>query len=252
MALVGSGEFLPGMAAVDAELLDGRPPRAVVLPTAAAREGDARVAHWLELARAHFDAMGVESVGLDVRTRADATDPHTVSQVDGAGLVYLSGGDPHHLADTLRSTPLWDAIAAARWEGVAIGGCSAGAMALTAGAPDDLFAPAASGTAAPATVEATRAPGLGRLSPGTANGLALLPGLAVVPHFDSIRHWHADALTRFVRWRPEGTTLVGIDDDTALLRTAAGWRVRGTGSVWVFDEEDERTGYRAGETVDLG
>ena len=117
VALVGSGEFLPVMAPVDAALLEGRPRRAVVLPTAAAREGDARVSYWLELGRAHFEAMGVEPVLLDVRTRSDADDPATAARVDGAGLVYLSGGDPHHLADTLRDGALWRAIVAAWHQG---------------------------------------------------------------------------------------------------------------------------------------
>lgn len=33
--------------------------------------------------------------------------------VDGAGLIYLSGGDPPHCAAALRGTPVWDAILAA-------------------------------------------------------------------------------------------------------------------------------------------
>src|SRR5260370_11049601 len=104
VALVGSGEFLPGRRAVDAALLDGRPARAAVLPPAAALEGDERVAYWVDLAGAHYAALGVEPVPLDVRTRAHAADPAVVEQVEGAGLVYLSGGNPHHLSDTLRAT----------------------------------------------------------------------------------------------------------------------------------------------------
>src|ERR1700722_14537237 len=95
VALVGSGEFLAVMEPVDAMLLEGRPRRAVVVPTAAAREGDARVSYWLELGRAHYPTMGVEPVLLDVRTRPDAEVPATVAAVAGAGLVSLSGGDPH-------------------------------------------------------------------------------------------------------------------------------------------------------------
>ena len=101
VALVGSGEFLAVMEPVDAGLLEGRPRRAVVLPTAAAREGDARMSYWLELGRTHYEAMGVEPVLLDVRTREDAEDPATAARIEGVGLVYLSGGDPHHLSETL-------------------------------------------------------------------------------------------------------------------------------------------------------
>jgi cyanophycinase len=104
VALVGSGEFLPVMEPVDAELLRGRARRAAIIPTAAALEGDERLAWWLELGRRHYEAMGVEPVPVPVRRRSEADDPALARLVTGAGLVYLSGGDPHHLADTLRGS----------------------------------------------------------------------------------------------------------------------------------------------------
>ena len=237
VALVGSGEFLPGMAAVDGALLEGRPRRAVVLPTAAAPEGDERVAYWISLARSHYEAMGVEVVPLDVRTRADAFDPAPAGAVDGAGLVYLSGGNPHHLARTLESTPVWDAIRTAWKEGAAVGGCSAGAMALTSGAPLDLFA---SGDEWGELTTQWRA----------ANGLGLVSSLAVIPHFDWMQRVRPGVLARFAAWHPPGTTLVGIEEDTALVTDAGGWRVQGRGAVWVF-EGDDRTAYRDGDDVAL-
>jgi len=256
VALVGSGEFLPGMVAVDTALLEGRPRRAVVLPTAAAREGDERVAHWITLARAHYEAMGVEPVPLDVRTRADAADPAVAGAVEGAGLVYLSGGDPHHLARTIEATPLWSAIRSAWEKGTAIGGCSAGAMALTSGAPDDLFAsasPSASASPPASASPSASTPfvdGGGRetRAAGVANGLGLLAGLAVIPHFDWMQRWRAGALERFMSWQPPGTTLVGIDEDTALVGDLGRWHVAGRGAVWVF-EPDDRVPYRPGDEV---
>ena len=50
------------MVPVDAELLAGRPHRAVFLPTAAAEEGRERVRYWIDLGTAHYSAMGVEPV----------------------------------------------------------------------------------------------------------------------------------------------------------------------------------------------
>ena len=82
--------------------------------------------------------MGVEPVLLDVRTRPEADDPATAARLEGAGLVYLSGGDPHHLSATLHDSALGRAIVAAWQGGAALAGCSAGAMALTSGAPDNL------------------------------------------------------------------------------------------------------------------
>ena len=138
VALVGSGEFLEVMTAVDAGLLAGRPKKVAVLPTAASLEGEERVGWWLDLARRHYEAMEVECVPVPVSSRADADDAGMAGLVEGAGLVYLSGGDPHHLASTLRGSLVWDAVLAAWHGGAALAGCSAGAMALTSGAPPDL------------------------------------------------------------------------------------------------------------------
>ena len=238
VALVGSGEFLEAMTAVDAGLLGGRPPRAVIVPTAAAREGDERVAYWLELGRRHYESMGVEPVPLDVRTRRDAEDPATAALVEGAGLVYLSGGDPHHLSDTLRDGALWLAIVAAWREGAALGGCSAGAMALTAGAPEDLLPPGAA--------QRRWAPG----RPRQANGLGLVGGLSVIPHFDQMERLRPGALGWFASWHPVGTSLVGIEEETALVEASGRWHVQGSGAVWVLDA-GRRARFGPGDEVPL-
>ncbi|HEY5025293.1 MAG TPA: Type 1 glutamine amidotransferase-like domain-containing protein [Acidimicrobiales bacterium] len=238
VALVGSGEFLAAMEPVDAGLLEGRPRRAVVVPTAAAREGDGRVSYWLELGRAHYEAMGVEPVLLDVRTRRDADDPAVAALIEGAGLIYLSGGDPHHLSDTLRDSALWAAITKAWHDGAALAGCSAGAMALTSGAPDNLL---------PGGAAAAREPD----HPRVANGLGLIAPLAVIPHYDQMERLRPGALEWFASWQPKGTTLVGIEEETALVGTGGRWQVQGVGAVWVLDATP-RARFVAGDEVTLG
>ena len=239
VALVGSGEFLDVMVPVDAALLAGRPRRAVVIPTASALEGDERVAYWLDLGRRHYEAMDVEVVPLDVRTRQDADDPALGAAVAGAGLVYLSGGNPAHLSATLRDTALWAAVERAWREGTALGGCSAGAMALSAGAPAELFA-ARDDPAAPASP--------GRAAAG--GGLGVVPGVAVIPHFDQMERWRPGAVDWFQAWQPLGTVLVGIDERTALVQAQGRWHVEGLGSVWVITGEG-RTPHGPGSTVPL-
>src|SRR5580698_885249 len=171
VALVGSGEFLDVMVPVDAGLLAGRPARAAFLPTAASLEGEARVAWWLELGRRHYEGMGVEAVPVPVLTRADADDPGLAGLLDGVGLIYLSGGDPHHLAATLRGSLVWAALVRQWRRGAALAGCSAGAMALSAGAPPEL-GPGGSHRSVPEEADAEGA------------GLGLVGRLAVIPHFD--------------------------------------------------------------------
>lgn len=243
IALAGSGEFLPAMAEVDRALLRGRPQRAAFLPTAAALEGDERIAYWLDLGRRHYEQLGVEPVPVPVRTRQDAEDPAMAALVRDVGLVYLSGGDPHHLAGTLRGTRVWEAVIRAWQDGAALAGCSAGAMALTAGAPAGVGSQRrgdGSDTAPATQVD------------GAANGLGTVPGLAVVPHFDMIDRWRPGAVERFLAWRPADTLLVGIDEETALVADGIGgpWRVEGTGAAWVL-EPDVRRRLAAGEELPL-
>ena len=231
LALVGSGEFLPVMEPVDAGLLRGRPPRAAFLPTAAALEGDARVAYWLDLGRKHYEAMGVEPVPVPVRTRRDAEDEALAGLLEDVGLVYLSGGDPHHLAATLAGTAVWAAVLAAWRAGAALAGCSAGAMALGAGAP---------GLRSVVDVE-----------PGLANGLGVVGAVAVIPHFDKMERWAPDVVERYLAWLPAGTTLLGVDEETALVGDGVSWQVAGEQAVWVL-EAGGRTRYGAGEVLALG
>ena len=70
-------------------------------------------------------------VVVPVVDRISADDPELAGLVAGAGLVYLSGGNPPFLASTLRGTRVWAAIEDAWRAGAALAGCSAGAMALT-------------------------------------------------------------------------------------------------------------------------
>ncbi len=101
IALVGSGEYLPVMLEVERHLIDGRPPRYVQIPTAAAPEGPAVLAKWTRLGAEQAERLGVEAVALVVHDRAEADDPAIAEQVRGAGLVYMSGGNPAHLAGIL-------------------------------------------------------------------------------------------------------------------------------------------------------
>jgi cyanophycinase len=213
LALVGSGEYLPSMLEIERSLIDGRPPRYVQIPTAASRESAARMAYWVNLGKAQAERLGVEAVPLVVKGRDQANDSDVVEQVSGAGLIYLSGGDPGHLADVLRDTALWRAVVAA-WEGgAALAGCSAGAMVMAAHIPD-LRHPRGDGRA----------------------GLNLLPALQVLPHFDKMAGRIPDFLTRPFLRRRDGVTLVGVDEETALIGGPDHFVVAGRGAAWILGD----------------
>lgn len=218
LALVGSGEYLPVMQDVEAWLLEDRPPRYVQLATAAAPEGDKVLRRWHELGAAAAERLGVEQVIVDVRDREDANDPAHAARIEGAGLIYLSGGNPMHLARTLRDTRVWLAILAAWRGGASLAGCSAGAMVMGGYIPD------------------FRHPRRGGL-----DGLGIVPELRVLPHFDKYSRMIPDfALKPLVT---PGYHVVGIDEDTALVSAGAEedgrWPFRSMGrqSAWTIEED---------------
>ena len=92
LALVGSGEYLAVMAGVEGALIEGRPPRYVQIPAAAAPEGADRLQYWLNLGATQAERLGVEQVPVVVRDRDEAGSADLAALIDGAGLVYLSGG----------------------------------------------------------------------------------------------------------------------------------------------------------------
>lgn len=228
LALVGSGEYLPVMAGVEGALIRGRPGRYVQIPTAAAREGPRRLRYWLDLGAAQAERLGVEQVPVLVRDRDEAGSADLAALVHGAGLVYLSGGDPLYLARTLRGTRVWAAVEAAWRAGAALAGCSAGAIALTGWVP------------------AVRAP-----ARPPEPGLGVLPWLRVLPHFDKMAARAPDLVSRATAGAPPGATVIGIDEDTAIVDMTGGgrsWRVHGRQQAWVLDGGPRRP-FGAGATV---
>jgi cyanophycinase len=225
IALVGSGEYLEVMADVEASLLAGRPARYVQIATAAVPDGPDVVARWHRLGSAQAQRLDVEPIILDVATRDDANDPAVAARVAGAGLIYLSGGHPAFLADTLRESALWSAILDAWRAGAALAGCSAGAMALTSWIPS-----------------------LRHPRRGTTPGLGLLPHLRVIPHFDAFSRRVPDLVTQYLVLRDPAVSVLGIDENTALIGGPFEWTVRGHASVWRLDD-DGRERFDAGATI---
>lgn len=209
IALLGSGEFLPGMEALDRRLLAGRPAQVVHLPTAAGQESGRRLRYWRDLALRHFEGrIGVEVTTLGVLDSNSANDPRNVALLDGAGLIYLSGGNPGYLAEALRGSDVLTRIRNLCRNGTALAGCSAGAAALTAVAPDV------------------------RSGEGGGLGLGIVPGLAIIPHYDVMRRWRRNMIRRFGDVTPDGVTLVGIDENTAIITDdLVSYEVYGSGTA---------------------
>lgn len=227
VALVGSGEYLPVMAALEAGLMAGRPSRYVQLPTAAGMESPGSIARWTALGRDQAARLGVEAVPVKVLDRESAEDAANAKQIKGAGLIYLSGGNPAYLADTLRGTLVWAAIVEEWQKGAALAGCSAGAMALTG-----------------------RVPNIRRPEAEPIEGLGAVPKLLVLPHFDRLQEWAPGTAEVVTAQVPAGMTLVGIDEETAIVgddNDLSRWVVHGRQSVWVSGPDGWKSFSAGGE-----
>jgi cyanophycinase-like exopeptidase len=218
IALVGSGEFLPIMADLEKSLIDdgiknGKKPIYLQIPTAAGEESPDRLKYWEELGKTQAELLHIEQRFLPIFNRNDAEKEEFAKQIKDAALIYMSGGDPHHLALSLRDTPTWKAIHENWNSGASLAGCSAGAMVLSSHIPNFRFT--------------KREP--------TA-GLNLLPNIRVIPHFDKFFRWIPDSAAKVLMQAPDNTILLGIDELTALVQRSGEehWIVQGEAKVHVL------------------
>ncbi|MFM8938195.1 MAG: Type 1 glutamine amidotransferase-like domain-containing protein, partial [Actinomycetota bacterium] len=136
-----------------------------------------------------------------------------VAKIRDSALVYLSGGDPHYLANTLRGTPVLDAIVANWISGGSLAGCSAGAMVMS-----------------------TKIPNFRMSRSAPTEGFNLLPDIRVIPHFNKFFKWIPDSAAKILLDTPGDSVLLGIDELTALVRRSGevSWRVHGEAKVHVL------------------
>lgn len=223
LALAGSGEYLPPMEPVDRVLL-GRlreRSRVVCLPTAAGAEGPERIAYWSNLGVDHFSRLGAQVEALPVIDRDSAQDPSLADAITWANFVYLSGGKPDYLYRTLAGSRAWQAILSVLSAGGILAGCSAGAMILG----EKIYG-----------------------FPGWKPGFNLLPGAAIIPHFDEIP---ASVLAPVRLLTGRAITLLGIEGNTALIQNQdegdrePWYEVLGSGGVTVWNQAG-KTRYTSG------
>ena len=221
--LVGGTEFVAGNEPHDRRFVDavGAGPAYVVATAAVRQDPDRAVAN----ARRWFAGLGLEMRELRLRGRRDAKDADVVEAARAGRGFYLCGGDPGVVVQLLAETPAWDAIVDAWRAGAALAGSSAGAMALGEWT----------------LIRAGMAHQRRRFAPA----LGLVPGVAVVPHFEEFGEGWLPSL----RGRKADATLLGIDTRTAAVwDPRRGWRAEGAGHVIVI-QGDQRREFAAGDRI---
>jgi cyanophycinase len=214
-AFLGSGEFEPWHEPADRWLLerstgDGS---VLILPTASAPEGDDVFRAWGEKGLAHYRGMGIPAEVLELRTRDDADRSELAERLGRASVLFVSGGNPAYVAATLAGSPLWARLRDRLEDGLSYAGCSAGVACLT----DPTFD------------SSSRSPG--RMS---AEGLGYVTQARFAPHWDVVDGWFPGARALIEASVPDGLSLVGLDETTAMVGDGTTWHVIGRGGVHVF------------------
>jgi cyanophycinase len=222
VALVGGDEWTEPCAAFDRRLLElAGTDEVVVLPTAAAFEHPERA---VEKAKAYFEELGGRVTGLEVTNRREAETEANVSAIRVARFIYFADGSPLHLRSVLKGSAFYEAIVYAYSRGAVVAASGAGATVLA----DPMVDPRGGAY----TV-----------------GLGLVSGLAVFPyHGTAAEHLRERSIDLLAR----DAVLVGIDEQTAIVRTGDGaWDVMGAGSATVYRKNAKPKTATKGSSIDL-
>ncbi|MDH4220879.1 MAG: Type 1 glutamine amidotransferase-like domain-containing protein [Candidatus Aminicenantes bacterium] len=223
--LEGGAEFGGQMAAADMraiELAGGLDARVCIIPAAAAPDNNHQQAghngvRW-------FKYLGArQATLLPLIDHTSANQYSIATSLRNSRLIYLLGGFPHYLEQTLAGSLSWQAIIEAYQAGAVIAGSSAGAMVLC----QHYY----------------------NLGTGSViDGLNLIPKACIIPHHNtSGKDWgpHLVALL------PEDV-IIGIDEQTGMIDDGADgkWNIYGKGFVARY-KDGKVESYHPGETFSL-
>ena len=205
IALVGGDEFREGCEAMDEAILAAtgkQTPVTLIIPTAAASQRPDMAA---QNGVRHFNTLGADAHPLMALDSKDAMDSGLASEVDSADLVYLTGGNPAHLLDSLTETTLLARIEAALDRGAVLAGSSAGAMVMGNWMRFREW----------------------RRALGIANGIATLPHHERSDPDSTLRELSASA-------PDELRAVLGVDGRCGALSGPGGWTALGPGNITLY------------------
>ena len=225
LLLEGGAEFGGRMAEPDLRairLAGGLDAPIAILPTAAAPDNNHVRAGGNGLR--WFKRLGAsQAAAVPLIDKASADQAAVASALRNSGFIYLLGGFPRYLAETLSGSLAWQAMLEAYHQGAVIGGSSAGAMVLCQYYYD------------PQTKRVL-------------DGLNLVPNACILPHHDTFGKGWAPQLAKLL---PQ-VMLIGIDEQTGMIDDGADgqWNVYGKGSIVLYKGGGVKT-YLPGEPFSL-
>ncbi|HJS18336.1 MAG TPA: Type 1 glutamine amidotransferase-like domain-containing protein [Anaerolineales bacterium] len=224
LLLEGGAEFGGQMREPDLkaiELAGGLDAPVRIIPTAAAPDNNHQRAgnHGIRW----FQSLGAKDViSVPLLSRIRAEDQKIAQSLRDAKLIYMLGGFPHYLGQTLKNSLAWQAVLQAYQDGAVIAGSSAGAMVMC----ESYYDPSAK---------------------RVHEGLNLVSNAIVLPHHNTFGAAWAPAL---MKKRP-AVTLIGIDEQTGMLEDGANqWAVHGRGAVTLY-AGDKKSVIERGQSFSL-
>jgi cyanophycinase len=210
LLLAGGSEFGGAMREPDLQaikLAGGFDAPICIIPTAAAPDHNHKRAgnngvKW-------FESLGAKNVfTVDVIDSKSANDSSLAASIHTSKLVYLLGGFPSFLGETLKNSLCWQAALEVYKSGGVIGGSSAGAMVMC----EYYYDP---------------------YEKKLLSGLNLIPNACVLPHHNQFGKTWAKQLRDLL----PNSILIGIDEQTGMILEKSQWQVYGKGEVTVYPSE---------------
>lgn len=209
LLLEGGCEFQGRMEDPDKKALaivGGKNAKVVIIPTAAAPDKNSKRAG--NNALKWFRKLGAKNISvLPIIDKESANDPVLSAQLDQANLIYILGGFPGYLDQTLRESRCLDTLLKTYDKRAVLAGSSAGAMVLC----EWYFDPA---------VKKIK------------KGFGVLKDVILIPHHDTLgRSWHSEYLHNISNIR-----CIGIDEQTGMMNPTDPhqWTVYGKGEVTLY------------------
>ena len=219
--LEGGAEFGGRMAEPDMraiELAGGLDAKVSIIPAAAAPDNNQERAGQTGIR--WFNRLGTRHATLlPLIDQASAKQSDIAAALVNSRFIYLLGGFPYYLAQTLAGSISWQAILEAYHAGAVIGGSSAGAMVLCRHGYDPV-------------------------TESIFEGLNLIPKACIIPHHDTFgKAWASHLLTSL----PEDV-IIGIDEETGMIDDGPDgeWNIYGKGLITLYKGGEART-YHPGE-----
>ncbi len=223
--LEGGAEFQGAMIEAGAralELAGGQKASVDIIPAAATPDNNHQ--HARIKAVQWFGRLGSENVICRMLIdHSSANDPDIAQELKRSRLIFMLGGFPSHLAQSLIATRTrsFQSIRSVLENGGIIGGSSAGAMVLCEYYYDSFKQ---------------------RIKPG----LNLLPGMCIIPHHNTSGSTWIPPLKLLL----PGKILLGIDEQTGLINDASsgGWTVYGRGEAVLYGQRRTQS-FSAGKVI---